>query len=68
MQSHTLRLGNPINGPNRLKYRGSLLRKVMGVEKSSGVCCLNTRLVDVKDSLTVSEGKEGMTRSILWQY
>lgn len=29
---------------------------------------LKTKLVDIKDSLTVIEGKEGVTRSILGQY
>lgn len=38
------------------------------MEKQSVVYCLNTKLVDIKDSVTVNEGKKGMTRSIFWQY
>lgn len=32
------------------------------------MCCLNTELVDIEDSLTIIEKKEGIARSILWQY
>lgn len=38
------------------------------MEKYSVVYCSDVKLVDNEDSVTVIEGKEGMTRSALWQH
>lgn len=39
------------------------------MEKYSVLHCLNVKLIDFEDSVTVIEGKEGkMARSTLWQH